>query len=74
MQDALMQNLKDAGCPPELIDRFVICQDAGKTRDALRVLAAHRAVLLDEMHASQDKLDCLDYLIFQLRKERCDKR
>ena len=68
-QEALLRNLKDAGCGLDIIARFMTCQDAGKTKDALRVLAAQRAVLLDEVHASQAKLDCLDYLIYKLRKE-----
>ena len=68
-REAVLQNLKDAGCDPDIITRFMVCQDAGKTRDSLRVPAAQRAVLLDEVHASQAKLDCLDYLIYKLRKE-----
>lgn len=68
-REAVFQNLKDAGCDPGIIARFMICQDAGKTKDSLRVLASHRATLLDEIHASQARLDCLDYLIYKLRKE-----
>ena len=68
-REAVLQNLKDAGCDPDIIARFMTCLDAGKTKDSLRVLASHRATLLDEIHASQFKLDCLDYLIHKLRKE-----
>ena len=68
-REAVLQNLKDAGCGSDIIARFMTCQDAGKTKDSLRVLAIQRAVLLDEVHASQAKLDCLDYLIYKLRKE-----
>ena len=68
-REAVLQNLKDAGCTPDIIARFMTCQDAGKTKDSLRVLATQRAVLLDEVHASQAKLDCLDHLIYKLRKE-----
>ena len=68
-REALLQNLKDAGCDPDIIARFMTCQDAGRTKDSLRVLASHRAVLLDEVHASQARLDCLDYLIYKLRKD-----
>ena len=68
-REAVLQNLKDAGCSPDTIDRFMTCQDAGKTKDSLRVLATQRATLLEEVHASQAKLDCLDYLIYKLRKE-----
>ena len=68
-REALLQNLKDAGCSQDIIARFMTCQDAGKRKDSLQVLASHRATLLDELHASQARLDCLDYLIYKLRKE-----
>ena len=68
-REDVLQNLKDAGCTPDIIARFMTCQDAGKAKDSLRVLATQRAVLLEEVHASQAKLDCLDYLIYKLRKE-----
>ena len=69
-QEAMVQNLKAAGCGSEIITRFMTCQDAGKTQEALRVLALHRASLLDELHTSRSKLDCLDYLIYQIRAEQ----
>ena len=68
-REAMLQNLKDAGCGPDIIARFMACQDAGDTKDSLRVLADHRAVLLDKLHASRYNLDCLDFLIRKLRKE-----
>lgn len=66
-QEAIVTNLKDAGCTQELITKFLTCQNAGRTQDSLRVLALHRASLLEDLHASQFKLDCLDYLIRQIR-------
>ena len=38
-REALLQNLKDAGCDPDIIARFMTCRDAGKTKDSLRVLS-----------------------------------
>ena len=67
-QDAVVKNLEDAGCSPDVISKFLTCRDTGRTRDSLRVLALHRASLLDELHASQDRLNCLDYLIYQIRE------
>ena len=67
-QDAVIKNLEDAGCGPDVIPKFLAYRDAGRTRDSLRVLALHRVSLLDELHASQDKLNCLDYLIYQIRE------
>ena len=72
-QEAVVNNLKDAGCTPEIIDKFLTCRNAGRTQDSLRVLALHRASLLEDLHASQFKLDCLDYLIHQIRAEKVKK-
>ena len=52
-REAILQNLKDSGCDPDIIARFLTCQDTGKTKDSLRVPAIQRAALLDEVHASQ---------------------
>ena len=73
-RDAVVKNLKDAGCDSDVISKFLTCRDAGRTHDSLRVLALHRASLLDELHASQDKLNCLDYLIYQIRESMKKKQ
>lgn len=33
-----------------------------------RILARHRRTLLDTIHADQKKIDCLDYLVYQMEK------
>ena len=38
----------------------------GRRRDQLRLLATHRASLLDQLHVSQRQIDCLDYLVYQM--------
>jgi hypothetical protein len=60
-------NLQDAGCPEEVIKAFV---QGGTTEKRLRILALYRAGLLEGIHAEQKKLDCLDYLIFNMKKEK----
>ena len=34
----------------------------------LRLLNQHRRLLLDAMHREQKRIDCLDYLLYQIRK------
>ena len=34
----------------------------------MKLLTAKRKELLDEIHAGQRKLDCLDYLIYELQR------
>lgn len=69
VQGILRENLLDAGCDTELIERFMALTGQGKEREALALLAKHRKHLLDCCHAEQKKIDCLDYLVYQIKKE-----
>lgn len=63
MDGRTKQNLIDAGCSEAFIERF------GATtapRERLRQLQEHRKELLGGIHSEQRKLDCLDYLIYQM--------
>lgn len=62
----LSQNLKDAGCSLKVIEKFMDFYQSQSVIEQKRVLAAHRSSLLEAIHKSQKKLDCLDYLIYQL--------
>lgn len=64
----ILQNLEDAGCPAELIRRFMNTLEAGALQDCSRLLDGYRRTLLDDIHAGEEKLACLDYLRYQLRK------
>ena len=66
----LIRNLKDAGCGETDIQRFLQLGHEGKQREQLRLLSAHRAALLDQLHVSQRQIDCLDYLVFQMNHGR----
>ena len=69
-QEAVTQNLIDAGCGEELIRQFWAMIATGKKRESLTLLARHRQGLLDRCHAEQRKIDCLDYLVYQLKQEQ----
>ena len=65
----LRQNLLDAGCSGDTIRR---CMDlAGKQErgELLRVLSRHRRELLELVHLSEKRIDCLDYLVYQIEKQ-----
>ena len=64
----LAQTLRDAGCTEEAA--ATLLADAQDDRRLLELLARHRAELLDEVHRSEKKIDCLDYLVYQLEKRR----
>ena len=63
MDKKTRNNLVDAGCSEHFIAEFD--QLYGNAR--ICRLKEHRRELLDGIHAEQKKLECLDYLIYQLR-------
>ncbi len=41
----------------------------GQTEALMQLLAAHKKALLKKVHTHQKRVDCLDYLLFQLKQE-----
>lgn len=66
--DVLIQNLKDAGCDAQTIEKFMSDLQKGKEESSLKQLAIHRKKLLDSIHKEQKRIDCLDYLVYQMSK------
>lgn len=64
--DAVIQNLKDAGCEDDFIERFIFTLESSQDKEVFLLLRGWRNSLLDEIHSNQHKLDCLDYLIRKL--------
>ncbi len=64
MDEKTRQNLRDAGCDEKLIAEIGALPS---TCARLCRLKAYRRELLDSIHTEQKKLECLDYLIYQLR-------
>ena len=69
-EQLLLRNLKDAGCGEADIERYFKLRAEGKEQEQLRFLSAHRVKLLDQVHESQEKLDCLDYLIYSMKNNK----
>lgn len=69
-EEALIQNLKDAGCDEQTIAKFMDCLREDMTGEMNCILKCHRACILDELHTQQEKLDCLDYLIHKMKAEK----
>ena len=65
----LLRNLKDAGCDEAMIQKYLQLQKEGRRQEQFRLLALHRASLLDRVHVSQSMIDCLDYLVYSMKKE-----
>lgn len=64
--ELLARNLRDAGCTEAEIRRF----PALSPGEQLRFLTRQRAVLLAALHESQARIDCLDYLMYAMKKKQ----
>ena len=65
-KEAVVQNLKDAGCTVETIERCITCMEQGKKKELLEQLEKHRISLLDKVHEEEKQIGCLDYLVYQI--------
>ena len=67
-REAVIQNLEDAGCTPDTIECCIACMEQGKKKELLKRLDEHRMGLLDKVHEEEKQIDCLDYLVYQVRR------
>ncbi len=40
----------------------------GRVQDAVKTLRKHRCTLMDRLHESQERVDCLDFLVWRMEK------
>lgn len=69
-QGIFYQNLIDAGCDQETVERCLSLAQREQTPELLRLLARHRKALLNAVHLHQKQIDYLDYLIYKTEKEQ----
>lgn len=67
--ERMKQNLSDAGCCDAVINEIITLSENGKITEALQKMKKDRCRLMDELHESGRKVDCLDFLIRQTEKE-----
>lgn len=67
--NAVLQNLKDAGCDDEVVKTFMELAETGEKQKQYRLLEKHRRDLLDKVHNRERQIECLDYLVFQMKKK-----
>lgn len=66
-KEAVIQNLTDAGCDQQMIGEFFYCLKAGDEEQQIELLTKHRKVLLESLHQTEKRIDCLDYLVYQIQ-------
>lgn len=71
-KEAVIQNLRDAGCSEDGIECCIACMEQGKKKELLRRLEEHRNGLLHKVHEEEKHIDCLDYLVYQI--SRCEQK
>ncbi|MBE5036334.1 hypothetical protein INF35_00745 [Subdoligranulum sp. DSM 109015] len=71
---AVEQNLLDAGCDCEKTQQYLRLLEEGRMQELIQMLRCQRCHLMEKLHREQQKVDCLDYLIYQLKKGNCDRQ
>lgn len=67
--EKILINMCDAGCSGADIERVRGLYEAGLDDDIVRCLRRCRCDLIEELHRSQRKVDCMDHLIRTAEKE-----
>lgn len=65
----IQRNLSDAGCDASMISQFIKLEQKHKREEQYQLLKRHKAVLLEKLHKDQYKIDCLDHMVYSMRKE-----
>lgn len=67
-EQAYYQNLIDAGCTEQAANEMLALLRSGKKGKMCKLLSEYRCELLSRLHADQRQLDCLDFFLYQIRK------
>ncbi len=68
-QHTLRECLNDAGCNEAMVEQFLICMQTGCYQRGQNLLMCHRKQLLDALHQEQKRIDCLDFVIHQIKRK-----
>lgn len=69
-REAVIENLRDAGCNERFVEAFLICYDGKDHEKQVKLLEGWRKDLLCQVHKEEKKISCLDYLIYQIQKAK----
>ncbi len=72
-RQAVMQNLIDAGCSKDMIDDLMKQLAEDDMESLLQMLEQHRACLLSMVHQKEKQIDCVDYLVYQIKRSKEEK-
>ena len=66
--------LSDAGCGQDAIEKAVRLLETDRKDDLIRHLRLCRCSLIEDMHKTQRRVDCMDYLIRMAEKSFAAKQ
>ena len=64
----MTENLRDMGLSDDNIVKCLQMVESGQYQALDRFLKSYRQTLLDSVHKYSDRIDCLDYFTYTLRK------
>ena len=67
-ETVVSQNLQAAGCSLDMVETCLKLRAQGRQKESFHLLCRQRRRLLEIIHEDQKRLDCLDYLIFSMKK------
>ena len=69
LKEAIIQNLKDAGCSHQQIQELLELYKQNKKEKIHKILDKHRKNVLNKVHESEKQIDCIDYFIYQIERQ-----
>ncbi len=69
-REEVFQALEDAGCRSQEIETVMGLYTDGNAAKAQKLLLEHRKKLLDRIHTDERRIECLDYLMYQMDQPR----
>lgn len=68
-RSCFLNNLIDAGCEEELIKKCEMLKNNHQTNELILTLTKHKQKLLKILHENANQIDCLDFLIYEIKNE-----
>lgn len=66
-KNKIIETLQDVECDEIFIEQIMRKNDV--LQEQIYLLSKKRAQFLEQIHIAQKRLDCMDYLIYELKKE-----
>lgn len=67
--EILHQNLLDAGCDDSMVQLCIRYARQNEWKNISVVLKKHKDDLLEQIHNNQKRIDCLDFLVYQIQRK-----